>query len=149
MINLKLARYDLETGKFERFLELGKDFVYGGDYILITEKMTMLGVWGFGDPFSFKKDQQDPLWRFNGLFNGRTYGEGRFVLVESKIIDRFGKKIVMSQDDVFKYNKHRQVSVSFDNFHYWQETESQIETNNKFKILGNLHENPELYEKIK
>ena len=30
MINLRLAEYDLKTGKFERFLELGKEFTYGG-----------------------------------------------------------------------------------------------------------------------
>lgn len=30
----------------------------------------------------FTKDEKDPLNRFNGLFDGRTYGKGRFVLVK-------------------------------------------------------------------
>lgn len=143
---LKLAEY--KDGKFEKFLELGKDFVFGGEYIFLTEKMTMLGVWGFGDLFSFRKDEKDPLNRFNNLFDGRTYGDGRFILVKSKIIDRFGKKIIMSQDDIFKYNKYYQKSCDFVNFHYWQETENEIKKNSNFKILGNLHENPELFSKI-
>lgn len=78
-MQLKLAEY--KDGKFEKFLELGKDFVFGGEFILLTEKMTLLGVWGFGEPFSFKKDEKDPLSRFDGLFDGITYGNGRFVLI--------------------------------------------------------------------
>ena len=38
MINLRLAEYNLETGKFERFLELGKDFLFGGDYIMFARE---------------------------------------------------------------------------------------------------------------
>lgn len=79
-MHLKLAEYNLETGEFEKFLELGKDFVYGGDYIFITEKMTMLGVWGLGEQFAFQKDKKDRLNCFDGLFDGMTYGGGRFVL---------------------------------------------------------------------
>ena len=35
MVKLKLAKYDLETGKFKRFLEPGGEFFYGGDQIQI------------------------------------------------------------------------------------------------------------------
>ena len=90
-MKLRLAEY--KDGKFEKFLELG-DFLFGGDFIALTEKMTLLGVWGFDEQISFKKDQKDPLNRFDGLFDGRTYGEGRFVLISN-----IGK---IFQDDVLK-----------------------------------------------
>ena len=81
MINLKLAEYDLKTGKFERFLELGKEFTYGGDYIIIASvvnnRANLLGT--------FNLDKKDPLNRFNGLYDGFTYGNGRFVLMESDL----------------------------------------------------------------
>jgi hypothetical protein len=102
MINLKLAEYEGE--KFERFLDqedseyfppdwenfitdmeigerfnfentkflLGKDFV-GFRYCIPYE----------GDALKvFKRDKKDPLNRCNGIFNGLTYGEGRFILIE-------------------------------------------------------------------
>ena len=81
MINLRLAEYDLKTGKFERFLELGKEFTYGGDYIIIASvvnnRANLLGT--------FNLDKKDPLNRFNGLYDGFTYGNGRFVLMESDL----------------------------------------------------------------
>lgn len=137
MINLKLAEYNLETGKFERFLEIGKDFGYLGSYILILYSEDEDAE--YSGEKSFPLDQKDPLNRFNGRFDGRTYGNGRFVLVESKIISPYDKKIEMSQDDIFSYNGYIQKAVSFNNFHHWQETEDAAEREKEFKILGNLH----------
>ena len=101
MINLKLAEYDLETGKFKRFLELGKDFGYYGNFILVSNDLSQ----NFAEentPVSESeqdgscgsipssvvrvlKDKKDPLNRFNGLYDGFTYGNGRFVLIESDL----------------------------------------------------------------
>lgn len=146
MINLKLAEYNAE-GKFERFLELGEGFLFGGNYIYL-DPLPELGEELFADDI-YRKDPKDPLKRFDGLFDGRTYGDGRFVLVESKMIDRYDKKIMMSQDDIFFYDKYIQKAVAFINFDDWLEIEKEAASNPNFKILGNLHENPELYEKIK
>lgn len=77
-MELKLAEY--KDGKFKRFLELGTridNFGFCGEEIIIFD--TDCKEYDF---FSFKKDEKDPLNRFNGLFHGRTYGEGRFVLIE-------------------------------------------------------------------
>ena len=169
MINLKLGQYN-KDGKFEKFLELGKDFVFGGDYILITEKMTMLGVCGLGDTFSFRKDKKDHLNRFNGLFNGRTYGNGHFVLIESaKAKDAKNKKIF--QDDIIstKYYENQSDLLSItkwgvcsdgeyvDQVYCWTRGNYSLtdrggwhgESKNEINVIGNLHENPELFSKIK
>jgi hypothetical protein len=147
MINLKLAEY--KDGKFQSFLE---HFAYCKNYIIVTKHL--IEEYIRSEDFididdCFFKDEKDPLNRFNGLFDGRTYGKGRFVLIESKIINRFGKALLMSQDDIFSYNKYYQLAVDFINFHHWQETEDNVEQNKNFNILGNLHENPELYKKLK
>lgn len=85
-MQLKLAEYNLETGKFERFLELGADdgFAYCGDYIFAT---WLRPEHELGEDYAsyylkrFDKDEKDPLNRFNGLFDGITYGDGRFILI--------------------------------------------------------------------
>ena len=151
-MQLKLAEY--KDGKFERFLELGKDFVYGGNFVCVYPQTALQAIrkctiFSSDNFYKFEKDEKDPLNRFGGIFNNRSYGEGRFVLIESKIIDRLGKKIIMSQDEIFSYNEYIQRACDFINFHYWQETEDQVERNPNFKILGNLHEQPELWEKVK
>lgn len=152
MINLKLAEYDLKTGKFVRFLEQ-EDFEYFApeyeDFKLPTEttdwlfdfkdKKFLLGKDFVGFRYNvayegerlevFKKDEKDPLNRFDGLFNGRTYGKGRFVL------------IINNQDNI---NKNIEYDGYEDVFIYTLGTD--IETN--FIEPENLHENPELYEKI-
>jgi len=95
-MKLRLAEY--KDGKFERFLELGSDFGYFGDFILVSNDYEqdfraeytpisdteLDGSCGSVDPTAerFALDKKDPLNRFNGLFDGRTYGEGRFVLVK-------------------------------------------------------------------
>lgn len=98
-MNLRLASYS-ESGKFEKFLELGKDFGYFGDFIIVNSEcdenyldvpslcLDIMNAEGavmaeFGGDQRFycaKKDPKDPLNRFNGLFDGRSYSGGRFVL---------------------------------------------------------------------
>jgi hypothetical protein len=106
MLNLKLAEYDLKTGKFLRFLEIGKDFGYFGCYLTVegiyesknlqdSEHATFAHVGsieqkqcdssqeGIEESYSIiRQDETDPLNRFSGLFNGKTYGKGRFVLIQ-------------------------------------------------------------------
>jgi len=88
-MKLRLAKY--KNGKFERFLELTdadlfvspsgmiefekEGFLLGKDSILV---LSMFG--GFNSDY-YNKDEKDPLNRFNGLFDGRTYGDGKFVLI--------------------------------------------------------------------
>lgn len=84
-MQLRLAEY--KDGKFEKFLELGKDFIYGGCYIVLVREIP--AFLGFADllgcdPYIFKKDKKDPLNRFDGLFDGVTYGYGKFVLVPDR-----------------------------------------------------------------
>ena len=61
--------FDFEDKKFL----LGKDFV--GFRYNVAYEGERLEV--------FKKDEKDPLNRYNGLYDGFTYGNGRFVLMES------------------------------------------------------------------
>ena len=134
MINLELAEYDLETGKFVRFLEVGEDFVYGGDFVGVYPQTALQAIrkctiFSSDNFYKFEKDEKDPLNRFDGLFNGRTYGKGRFVL------------IINNQDNI---NKNIEYDGYEDVFIYTLGTD--IETN--FIEPENLHENPELYEKI-
>ena len=94
MINLKLAEYDLKTGKFQGFLKLCKTklIVNYNFEIEIDEEGFLLGKdciikisHGFdclSDIETFYKDKKDPLNRLGGLFDGRTYGDGRFVLIK-------------------------------------------------------------------
>lgn len=88
-MKMKLAEY--EDGKFLRFLELEDydkndrtSFLYGKDCIkiVINSKLRQKGkIFPNMEYCNFFKDQTDPLNRFDGLFDGRTYGEGRFVLM--------------------------------------------------------------------
>lgn len=134
-MNLKLAEYNAD-GKFERFLELGQKsdhFGYFGDAISYIEEKSV-------DPFVWinhflVKDPKDPLNRFDGLFHGRTYGDGRFVL----IIDDCDKVI-----EIKNGNESRIISQQeYVGQGYWKKI------NDRELSLGNLHENPELYSKIK
>jgi hypothetical protein len=134
-MKLRLAEY--KNGKFEKFLELGKDFLYGGDFIIFTRSSGYF----FIDTASQEcreqfKDQKDPLNRFGGLFDGRTYGEGRFVLILN-----IGQ---IFQDDVLESR--------------WLGGDLEVASNqpdeDKYyflpnEVIGNLHENPELWEKVK
>lgn len=139
--NLKLADYNKE-GKFEKFLELGKDFLFGGDFLTlniisiaptiekncINRDVPKISI-EYG---KIVKDQKDPLNRFNGLFDGRTYGNGRFVLE------------INEQDKITKCNTGHSVYYLLGNKIQSEDREYEIRS-----IAGNLHENPELWEKVK
>jgi hypothetical protein len=142
-MQLKLAEYSTD-GKFRRFLELGKDFAYGGEFILVDGKFnkphekwlscpTCLRSYGFASAitlqeFEFKKDEKDPLNRFNGRFNGLTYGKGRFILIEEDS-DDFNRDRILKSDWM--------AAVYFGQRNY-----------EDFIAVGNIHENPEFYSKL-
>ena len=157
-MKLRLAEY--KDGKFEKFLELG-DFLFGGDFIALTEKMTLLGVFPSECNFyCFNKDEKDPLNRFNGLFDGRTYGNGRFVLIKG-----FGDydypntpSLAHYQDFFYKGEKLLRFAeeISDEGFYqsyYFESRENKDKHYEHFDFssgyaIGNLHENPELFLKI-
>jgi hypothetical protein len=140
MINLKLAEYN-KDGKFQGFMELSRTdlsiFIssFDGDPIIDSKgdgfllgKERVIVFQGVSER-AFMLDKKDPLNRFNGLFDGRTYGQGDFVLIQD------------DEDDIIQMGQHnyqRKFDDSDDKLHYLGAY-----------ILGNLHENPELYEKIK
>lgn len=82
---MKLAEY--VKGQFVGYLRVGKDFLYGKEFIGVyprtlieaLSKCTIFSREGF---YKFMLDERDPLNRFDGKFNGRTYCNGRFVLVD-------------------------------------------------------------------
>jgi hypothetical protein len=167
MLKLRLAQY--KDDKFKRFLELGKDFGYFGDFIIFTRSSGYF----FIDTASQEcreqfKDQKDPLNRFNGLFHGRTYGEGRFVLIQhnqddileireqkKEIINNkykiISEKIVsdcflgyrIKSDFLITLSSGKLIKTKFNRDQIWEESSKTS------KIVGNLHENPELWEKVK
>ena len=119
MINLKLAEYDLKTGKFVRFLELGKEFLFGGD-IIVFHNPSLQNNYKYVDccgvtHIDYKKDETDPLKRFNGLFNGITFGKGIFILIENY------KDIITAKvdyEDIIFYNIGRGYYSFTHNFFY-------------------------------
>ena len=138
MINLKLAQYN-KKGEFEKFLELGGDygnFFYSGEYVGIYNSSEDIK-----DGRHYLIDKKDPFNRFDGLFDGRTYGGGKFVLIENDC------------DDIIK---------GFDRDYRWLNVKCRLEkhqTENRYDdfdcddyvvidIIGNIHENPELWSKI-
>jgi len=138
-MQLKLAEYNAD-GKFERFLELGKDFGYFGDYIQILPEELLEFEYNITcpdflkdrrQPKIFTKDKKDPLNRFNGLFDGRTYGNGRFVLIVNFEDNVYRKIYYNGYEDVFIYK--------MDDF---------LKIEEEWKEFGNLHENPELYNNL-
>ncbi len=174
-MELKLAEY--KNGKFERFLELGKDFVYANDYILVDGKFnkpyeewlscpTCLRSYGFATPitlqeFKFEKDKKDPLNRFNGSFNGRTYGEGRFVLIKGFRDYEYPNTLSLAhyQDSFYEGEKLLRFAeeISEEGFfqsYYFECKENKDRYYGHFDFslshpTGNLHESPELWEKVK
>jgi hypothetical protein len=79
MINLKLAEYDLKTRKFNEFFDLGLNEPYSFGFY--GNVISVYYAW-IGESFCYDLDKKDPLKRFNGIFNGLTYGEGRFILIQ-------------------------------------------------------------------
>ena len=158
MINLKLAEYTKE-GEFKSFLELGRNFLLGGEKIVFINNPDHYVV-----DFSvtvFGLDKKDPLNRFDGLFDGRTYGGGRFVLIESFR----NKRITYSEDDVFCFDEEDKIlgflsknlvvtdcrygtyGFTFSREALLKGTENFLENDHFY--TGNLHQNPELWSKIK
>ena len=170
-MKLRLAEY--KDGKFERFLELGKDFLFGGEFVYLPKGIPQLDFWENGEQEElygslFKLDEKDPLNRFDGLFDGRTYGEGRFVLVEGLgIKDRHDKEIYIDDilakyasltQDLFLVRGNRTHNTGYEggNFYginlYYHTTSAIFDSEDidlRSQILGNLHKNPELWEKVK
>jgi len=159
-MQLKLAEY--KDGKFEKFLELGKSFGYFDDFILVSNDYEqdfraeytpisdteLDGSCGPVDPTAerFALDKKDPLNRFDGLFDGRTYGEGRFVLVKDEDFDVYKHKFFSQKDERYAYGLklNGKISCKFDSSgfigRYVMSTLPQL--------IGNLMENPELFSKI-
>lgn len=174
MINLKLAEY--KDGKFEMFLELGKDFLFGGDSIIVSG-CSVEELIEYMDPIFkkdyFKRDEKDPLNRFNGLFDGRTYGEGRFVLIEvvknkyyGGVFSSYltGQSPPYFEDDIVEGWRAEDTEWNFNRtteelkkrgyfignaFDCQDEIITAVRDSGDFKRIGNLHENPELYDKMK
>ena len=154
MIDLKLAEYDLETGKFLKFLELGEDFHYSGEWITFLHEYDQpCDDISLLQSEEYDLDKKDPLNRFNGLFNGRTYGEGRFVLVEY-YTDILQDTVFKSGylDLVFLLKKDGDEYFFVENYSgkvsHATGTISFEECLDDAAFLGNLHEQPELYKKI-
>lgn len=161
MINLRLAEYNLKTGKFKRFLELGEDFLYGHYFIMLDNNngdFRQYEVADYNDcPTVFNQDEKDPLLRFSGLFDGRTYGEGRFVLMKCGR-NTAGKEIW--QDDLIEavyseYYKTKVEGLQSTYFYFdFSKTIPQILPKSSHEgifagdVVSNLHENPELWSVI-
>lgn len=149
MINLKLAEY--KDGKFQSFLE---HFAYCKNYIIVT-KHGLIEEYIRSEDFididdCFFKDEKDPLNRFNGLFDGKTYGEGRFVLIENDNFSIYQQKFFCKNMEKFGYglSLNEKISYSCSLNDFYKFGNRYINTTFPEKI-GNLFENPELYEKIK
>ena len=139
-MDLKLAEYDLETGKFEKFRKCGSD---SGEFSYAVD---MIGIWedfGFTNGEWYDFDEKDPLNRFDGRFDNRSYGNGRFVLIAD------------DEDDIFQcfnvletwHRRRGDVNPSeLEDYH------NDCYDGDDYRVcakLGNLHESPELYDKIK
>jgi len=173
-MQLRLAEY--KDGKFERFLELGEDFLFGGEFVYLPKGIPQPDFWENGEQEEFygslfKLDQKDPLNRFDGLFDGLTYSNGRFVLIEGLgIKDRNDKEIfihdILAQQDKYanltqdlflvRGNRTHITGYEGGNFyginldcHITSAIFDSKDIDLRTEILGSLHENPELWEKVK
>lgn len=89
---------------------------------------------------------KDPLNRFDGLFDGRTYGNGRFVLIEG--VEYEGLCVFEGDIVSYPYGMHMVVlrEESCDCFGYIYGIRL---SHFKFSKYSNIYENPELWEKVK
>jgi hypothetical protein len=173
MINLILAEY--KDGKFERFLKLanavidtdcptnflGKNkyfeiaFTVDPTFLLGNNAVHMVDPFDEYDTDIFLKDEKDPLNRFNGLFDGSTFEEGRFILIEDSDYQFFNCKANFS--DRWSYEDgNSNIFISFEGAlckryrdrkgFFWRADFPELEVS---ECIGNIFENPELYEKIK
>lgn len=149
-MQLKLAEYN-KDGKFEGFLGLGtKDgFAYCGDYIFATyldvehpfewdDKHRVIYASYYLN--KFYKDEKDPLNRFDGRFSNRSYGNGRFILIvddeDDIFVDLWAEEL--NYEDGKKYKTH---IIRSERLKY--------SGRDRFELTADLHQNPELYEKLK
>ena len=155
MINLKLAEYkERKFQKFQKFLYLG-DFLLGDRELVFLDSNEEGADYYYGK--SFDLDEKDPLNRFDGLFDGFTYGNGRFVLIK-------GGKNTANQDiwhgDIMEGISSIEYKIKNPNaekiYFYldFNKTIPKLLPERRDRgiicgdIIGNLHENPELYDKI-
>lgn len=143
-MQLKLADYGEKKEKFERFLELGRainKFVYCGDLIeIITQKEGQ----EYAHCHSYIKDDKDPLNRFSGLFDGRTYGDGRFVLIRGIELET---GLIYWGDEFFSADGETLLSYCDDR--EILKSQAAVAFLEKALLGINIHQNPELYEKIR
>lgn len=165
MINLKLAEY--KEGKFKEFHELSKGFGYFGNFIWFyhtrTEGHTILdrdvlykeqmrdnrisyeaskisflnnkeGTSLIGERYEL--DEKDPLNRFDGLFDGLTYGEGRFILIAEGFEHFY--QVVECENGTDPSKLYGFLGNA---------EQAPFELN--YKVIGNLIESPELWNKVK
>lgn len=149
-MKLKLAEY--KDGKFERFWNL-PDFGYYEDFVSIsnttidTERAKKEIEAGY-KATGFQRDEKDPLSRFDGLFDGITYGQGRFVLEINNCFNIYERTAVFK--DFSKLHEY-----SFNQYLYNTKPEMENLFLKNFLYfypisqVGNIHQNPELWEKVK
>lgn len=158
----KLAKYDLKTKKFNYFV---CDFKEEKNSVKINDIL-------------YKQDEKDPLNRFNGLFDGRTYGFGEFCLIEQDIVKVDNNSLNLSSDDVISDGKNlffcSYLSKKFSNNEFsmmrqltkldgekYNELQKKLpigwilkgqenfmkflENSATFNVVGNLHQNPNLF----
>jgi len=151
-MSLRLAEY--KNGKFERFLEF-EDFMISKDYIINLKELNKIN-----NPYSssnyhysffqFNKDEKDPLKRFDGLFDGRTYGDGRFVLIVDDEDDILERKSVIVKPELVVSPRSEWVTYTREKYDSFKHANLALDcaVEDTYKPAGNLHENPEFYEKI-
>ncbi len=158
-MELKLAQYN-EDGQFEKFLEIDKDFYYHSGRFSESAYGSRITVksepnYTFhleNHPFYYSPPNQFPT--FDGLFYLRNYNQGRFVLKINDDFDVFAvdqdgaESIFISYEGQLckklKRNPNRPIQPSFPLEKMWPSSLSP-----SIKKIGNIFENPELYEKIK
>ena len=127
-MQLKLAEYHRENGKFIHFIPLGEKFMYAGDFISLN------GWWEHKDPIVEHPNNTQKI--FNGRFLGRTYGGGRFVLIrngEDQVVHDNWKPCAyyITESDKTVLNLVNDAILS-----------------SQGNLVGNIHESPELWKMI-
>lgn len=142
-MELKLAEY--RDGKFEGFIEManGEIFCYPETGMFLSDQGFLLGnecIHIGRDLDYYELDEKDPLNRFDGLFDGRTYGDGRFVL----IINNQDRIVHDHYETPNYYLTNWKREAGREGYSYFS---SRLSSD--LILSGNLHENPELWEKVK
>ncbi len=163
-MQLKLADYGENKEKFKRFFELGKNFLFGGEFIkvfaseaekqeidLYNESINSIMLSPYPQ-HQFFKDEKDPLNRLGGHFSGRTFGKGRFILIKGF---QFKEKIIWEDEVLGFYHELIKIKKDFAISNCGHGEQSGMNRagfyfcNTDTSVKGNIHENPELWEKVK